>query len=284
MRPLTLLRWLPLFLAAWFAADAALSAQTRLVGTVRDENSEPIQGATVTAENADRTFTVTTDDNGNFGFVTLQAGNWIFTASAPGFTPDQQRQRLREVARNATVDFFLASGAYGERFGALATINAAELQEQLDVANALSADDLYDEAIVAYEAIAAMAPALTTVRLRLGDLYRQTERYTEAQEAYQAVLAAEVDLDLSLSRELLYSFAETRLALRGASEATGWYWRAHESDLAWSKPLLRLGELALEAGDQLDARRYLELAVEAEPGSDAQAAARTLLASMSAPR
>ena len=283
MRKIALLRWLPLFLAAWLAAEAAGSAQTRLVGIVRDENSDPIQGATITAESQDRTFTATTDRGGNFGFITLRPGNWIFTASAPGFTPAQQRRRVRDLARNPSVDFFLARGAYGERFGALADLDAADLQERLQAAEALSAGGRHDEAIVAYEAVAAMAPALTTVRLKLGDLYLRTERYDEAQEAYQAILAAEVDLDLTLSRRLFYSFGETRLALRGATEAIGWYWRAHESDPAWSKPLLKLGELALEAGDQSAARRYLQLAVEAEPGSDAQAAARALLADLSAP-
>ncbi len=282
MRPTALLRWLPLFLAAWLAAETVVSAQTRLLGIVRDENSDPIPGATVTAESADRTFTVTTDRGGNFGFVTLRAGNWIFTASAPGFTPAQQRRRVRELVRNPSVDFFLARGAYGQRFGALAGVDSVALQEQLQAAEALSAGGQDDEAIVAYEAVAAMAPALTTVRLKLGDLYLRTERYTEAQEAYQAILAAEADLDLTLSRELFYSFGETRLALRSATEAAGWYWRAHESDPAWSKPLLKLGELALEAGDQSEARHFLLLAIEAEPGSDAQATARALLAEIPA--
>ena len=283
MRQIAVLRWLPLFVAAWLAAETAVSAQTRLVGIVRDENSDPIQGATVTAENVDRTFTATTDEGGNFGFITLRPGNWILTASAPGFTPTQQRQRVRAVARNPSVDFFLARGAYGQRFGALAGVDSVALQDQLQAAEALSAGGQDDEAIVAYEAVAAMAPALTTVRLKLGDLYLRTERYTEAEEAYQAILAAEADLDLTLSRELFYSFGETRLALQSATEATGWYWRAHESDPAWSKPLLKLGELALEAGDQSAARHFLLLAIEAEPGSDAQATARALLAEIPAP-
>ena len=283
MRQIAVLRWLPLFVAAWLAAETAVSAQTRLVGIVRDENSDPIQGATVTAENVDRTFTATTDEGGNFGFITLRPGNWILTASAPGFTPTQQRQRVRAVARNPSVDFFLARGAYGQRFGALAGVDSVALQDQLQAAEALSAGGQDDEAIVAYEAVAAMAPALTTVRLKLGDLYLRTERYTEAEEAYQAILAADADLDLTLSRELFYSFGETRLALQSATEATGWYWRAHESDPAWSKPLLKLGELALEAGDQSEARHFLLLAIEAEPGSDAQATARALLAEIPAP-
>ena len=288
MRQIALLRWLPLFVAAWLAAEMAVSAQTRLVGIVRDENQDPIQGATVTADNGMQTFTATTDEGGNFGFITLRPGMWILIASAPGFTSIWQRELVRaavpwEMQRNPSVDFFLPRGAYGQRFGALAYVDSVALQDQLQAAEALSAGGQDGEAIVAYEAVAAMAPALTMVRLKLGDLYLRTERYTEAEEAYQAILAAEADLDLTLSRELFYSFGETRLALQSATEAAGWYWRAHESDPAWSKPLLKLGELALEAGDQSAARHFLLLAIEAEPGSDAQATARALLAEIPAP-
>ena len=283
MRQIALLRWLPLFVAAWLAAETVVSAQTRVVGIVRDENQDPIQGATVTAENVMQTFTATTDEGGNFGFVTLRPGMWILVASAPGFTSIWQRQLVRAMERNPSVNFFLPRGAYGQRFGALAYVDSVALQDQLQAAEALSAGGQDDEAIVAYEAVAAMAPALTTVRLKLGDLYLRTERYTEAEEAYQAILAAEADLDLTLSRELFYSFGETRLALQSATEAAGWYWRAHESDPAWGKPLLKLGELALEASDQSAARHFLLLAIEAEPGSDAQATARALLAEIPAP-
>ena len=283
MRTTTPFRWPLLLVAVWLGAEATTLAQTRLVGTVRDENSNPIQGATVTAENVDRTFTATTDEDGDFGFVTLRAGNWIFTASAPGFTPAQQRQRVRELARNAAVDFFLARGATGERFGAVAHIGAAELQTQLEAAEELYAGGNYADAIVAYEEITTLVPALTTVKLKLGDAYLRTERYADAETAFEAVLAAELDLDLTLSRQLFFSFGEVRRGQGNAVESMGWYWRAHESDAAWSQPLLALGRIALDGGDRAEARRYLQLAVEAEPGSEAQIAATALLAEIAGP-
>ena len=277
----------PLFsvcVAFWLTANAITFGQTRVVGTVRDEGNRPIQGASVTAENGTRSFTATTDSGGNFGFVTLRPGNWVFTAKALGFTPGQVHRRVREIARNPEVDLFLARGAYGERFGALANVKSTDLQEQLQQAEELYAAERYLEAITAYEKLSVMVPALTTLKLKIGHSYLNIAQYAEAQKAYQGVLAAKLDLDLSLNRELFYNFGETQLALQGAESAVGWYWRAHETDPAWSKPLLKLGEIALAAGDQAEGRRYLQLAVEAEPGSKEQSVATAMLKRLSQPR
>ena len=284
MRATATFRLLPLFVTLWLVTNATVIAQTRVFGVVRDENSNPIQGASVTAENGDLTFIATTDADGNFGFVTLRQGYWVFTASAPGFTPAQVRRSVRgDVAhlgwtRNLDVNLFLAHGAYGERFGALAHVDSVDLQAQLQAAEELYGTEQYSAAIPVYEELSMLVPALTTLKLKLGDAYLKTEQYAKAQQAYQAILAAEVNLDPSLSRELIYNFGETRLALQGAENAVGWYWRAHETDLAWSKPLLKLGEISLAAGHQAEAQRYLQMAIEAEPGSEAQATASALLA------
>ena len=150
-------------------------------------------------------------------------------------------------------------------------------------AEELYSAERYLEAVAAYEKLSVMVPALTTLKLKIGDSYLNIAQYAEAQKAYQGVLAAELDLDLSLNRELLYNFGETQLALEGAERAVGWYWRAHETDPAWSKPLLKLGEIALAAGDQSEGRRYLQMAIEAEPGSQEQFVATAMLKQLSQP-
>ncbi|MEC9302593.1 MAG: carboxypeptidase regulatory-like domain-containing protein [Acidobacteriota bacterium] len=283
MQTITNFRLFSACVAFWLTTSAVAFGQTRVVGTVRDEINRPIQGASVTAENGTRSFTATTDSGGNFGFITLRPGNWIFTAKALGFTPAQLHRRVREIARNPEVNLFLARGAYGERFGALANVKSTELQEQLQQAEELYSAERYLEAVAAYEKLSVMVPALTTLKLKIGDSYLNIAQYAEAQKAYQGVLAAELDLDLSLNRELLYNFGETQLALEGAERAVGWYWRAHETDPAWSKPLLKLGEIALAAGDQSEGRRYLQMAIEAEPGSQEQFVATAMLKQLSQP-
>ena len=66
MRATATFRLLPLFVTLWLVTNATVIAQTRVFGVVRDENSNPIQGASVTAENGDLTFIATTDADGNF--------------------------------------------------------------------------------------------------------------------------------------------------------------------------------------------------------------------------
>jgi tetratricopeptide (TPR) repeat protein len=96
------------------------------------------------------------------------------------------------------------------------------------------------------------------VNLKLGHAYFQNESYEEAQIAYQMIL--ENDLDSSIAREVYCNFGDIRLAVGMTDEAQGWYWKAHNTDLAWSKPLLKLGQVALATENRESARMFLESA------------------------
>ena len=78
-------------LAALFVVALAgtSAAQTgRVGGVVKDEQGNPIKGATITAENpaaSPSSFTATTDDKGRFSIIGLKSGQWSFAAMAPGF-------------------------------------------------------------------------------------------------------------------------------------------------------------------------------------------------------
>ena len=77
--------------AALIVAAVPAMAQTgRIGGTVKDQNNQPLKGATITAENPNASpssFTATTDDRGRYSIIGLRAGSWKITASAPGFQP-----------------------------------------------------------------------------------------------------------------------------------------------------------------------------------------------------
>ena len=60
-------------------------------------------------------------------------------------------------------------------------------------------------------------------------------------------------------------------------EAQGWYWKAHNTDVAWSKPLLKLGRVALATENRESARMFLEMAITSEPNSTESAEAKLLL-------
>lgn len=256
-------------------------AQSRVVGTVLDEDGQPIPNATVVAANPPRTFTATADKHGNFGFITLSEGNWTFTVRAPGFTPSQARLAVHSVIRNPTLKFSLERGAAGPEGGPLAEVDSVQLQDRLTEAEAAVGDGRYGDAIRLYEAIADEVPTLTTVNLKLGHAYFANRQYDKAQAAYDAAL--ENDLDPAVSREVFFALGEIRLNRDERSEAERWYWRAHTVDPAWSKPLLKLGRMALSAGDEPGARRYLEMAAAAEPGSEENARAHALLEQLDNP-
>ena len=293
MRHLFRTRVIASLVVLWLGGVATAFGQPRRqVGTVRDEGGRPIHGATVTAESADTSFTTTTDEDGHFGFVTLVADVWIFTVRAPGFTPSQRTTRVRNLrstiatqsrnVRNPPLEFALARGAIGLGVASLAGVDTSELQEKLQSAATAHSEGRYDEAIRTYREIVTRAPALTMVNLKLARAYLENGNYEEAQTAYQFVM--ESDLEPSIGRDVFYDFGDIRLTAQNTEEARGWYWKAHNVDPAWSKPLLKLGRIALSASDLATARMYLEMAVDAEPGSAESGEARALLAELNEPR
>ncbi len=61
-----------------FGIAATAAAQPgRVGGIVRDENGDPVKGATITAENENigSSFTATTDDKGRFTLIGLRGGD-----------------------------------------------------------------------------------------------------------------------------------------------------------------------------------------------------------------
>ena len=72
---------------------SAAAAQGRVNGVVKDDDGQPIKGATVTAENENigGSHTASTDDKGRFSIIGLRPGQWTFIAVAPGHGADGGR-------------------------------------------------------------------------------------------------------------------------------------------------------------------------------------------------
>src|SRR5918997_3538614 len=101
--------------AALIVSALPAAAQTgRVGGTIKDNNGQPIKGATVVAENpasSPSSFTATTDDRGRFSIIGLRSGNWKITASAPGFQPSAGQVPIKTIGTpNPPLDFTLAPG------------------------------------------------------------------------------------------------------------------------------------------------------------------------------
>jgi tetratricopeptide (TPR) repeat protein len=293
------------------ALAAGAWAQTgRVGGLVKDENGQPIKGATITAdnENIGQSFTASTDDKGRFTMIGLRAGLWRFIAQAPGYGPDGGTAPIRMGTPNPPLTFSLKKTG-NANFGALGGIAAKDLQTDLSAADALFNQHKWDESIVAYRSISTKAPALLVVNLQIAAAYRNKKDYDAAIAAYNDLLkidpgnekahvgisqteiergnnqAAERALQTAAEtagagREVYYSLAEIKLAKGETDEAVRWYEKAAAADPAWGKPLYKLAQAAVNKGDAGAARRFFGRVLAVDPLSSEAAEAKTALASL----
>jgi thioredoxin-like negative regulator of GroEL len=306
---------LPLFraaLAALFVAACAsgVAAQTgRVGGTVKDESGQPIKGATVTAENPNASpssFTATTDDKGRFSIIGLRGGQWTFTAQAPGFGPESGKMNVQTIGQpNPPLTFTMKKGASGPA-SALGSMAAKDLQAELAAADQLYNAQKWDDAIAAYRAIMAKAPALSVINLQIAAAYRNKKDYDGAIAAYNDLLktdpnndkakigigmtnlekgdlaAAESTLQTaadspSPTREVYYNLGEVKFAKGQTDEAAKWYEKAVEKDPTWGKPLFKLALVQLNKGDKEGTIKAMEKVIAADPMSTEATQAKAVI-------
>ena len=286
------------------------AAQTgRIGGTVKDTNGQPIKGATVVAENpasAPSSFTATTDDRGRYSMIGLKAGSWKVTASAPGFSPSGGNVPIKTIgAPMPPVDFTLAPGASGPS-GALAGVNTKELQGELAKADSMIAAKDYAGAIGVYEGMVAKVPALTSLYLQIGGLYRNQKQYDQAIETYKKVPDGDTNADkakieigmtllekndlpgaeaalmavaqsTSANKEVFYNLGEVKFAKGETDEAVKYYERASQIDPNWGKPLFKLGLAKLQKADTAGTLEIMNKLIQVDPNSQEAAQAKALI-------
>jgi tetratricopeptide (TPR) repeat protein len=292
------------------ATVASAAAQVgRIGGTVKDEAGQPLKGATVTAENPDaspNSFTATTDDKGRFSIIGLRSGAWVFTAQAPGFAPEAGRMNVQSVgAPNPPLTFALKKGAAAAA-GALAGINAKDLQAELVSADLLYNSQRWDESIAAYRAIVEKAPSVTSIHLQIAAACRNKKDYDCALAAYNNMLKVDATNDKALvgigmtnlekgdmeaadttltkaaggpnpTREVFYNLGEVKFAKGHIDEAAAWYERSVAADPTWGRPVLKLALVAVNKGDKTGAIALAEKAMALDPRSPDAATAAALI-------
>lgn len=297
-------------LVALVVAAAPAAAQTgRIGGTVRDQNNQPLKGATVTAENpsaSPSSFTATTDGNGRYSIIGLRAGQWRITASAPGFQASSGNVGVKTIgAPMPPIDFVLAPGAAGPT-GALAGVNTKELQAELQAAMDMANSGQHDAAIAAYNAIIAKTPALTLIHGQIAIVQRLKKDYDGAIESYKKVIAAdpnndrakidigmtylekgdfaaaetallEVASSVNANREVYYNLGEVKFAKGETDEAVKYYQRAVDMDATWGKPLFKIGLASLQKADTAGAIAIMEKVIAVDPNSAEAAQAKALI-------
>ncbi|OLC46198.1 MAG: hypothetical protein AUH43_14550 [Acidobacteria bacterium 13_1_40CM_65_14] len=274
-------------LAALFIAALATTtaAQTgRVGGTVKDDAGQAIKGATITAENPNASpssFTATTDDKGRFSIIGLRTGRWTFTAQAPGFAPESGGLNVQTIgAPNPPLTFTLRKGATAGPSSALGSLAAKDLQAELGAADALYNSQKWDEAITAYRAIMAKAPALSVINLQIAAVYRNKKEYDNAIAAYNELLKADPTNDKAKigigmtnlekgdlaaaedtltkaaeganpTREVFYNLGEVKFAKGQIDDAAKYYQKAADMDATWGKPLFKLALVELNKLGQI---------------------------------
>jgi carboxypeptidase family protein/TonB-dependent receptor-like protein len=106
-------------------------------GTVRDANGAAVPNATVTATNPQRSWTVTTDDQGVYEFQQLPPGDYVVSANASGFSETKREGVPVELGRTiqANIDLKVA--------GTAASVNVTTNEEPLvDVSSTKTATNV----------------------------------------------------------------------------------------------------------------------------------------------
>jgi Flp pilus assembly protein TadD len=296
-----------IFVAA--LASAAFAQTGRVGGIVKDEGGQPLKGATITAENPNASpssFTATTDDKGRFSIIGLKTGSWTFSAQAPGFAPETGKMNVQTIgAPNPPLTFTLKKGGGGPT-SALGSTAAKDLQADLSTADLLYNSQKWDEAITAYRAIMAKAPALSVINLQIAAAYRNKKDYDGAIAAYNELLkidpnndkakvgigmtnlekgdlvAAEETLQRaaespSPTREVFYNLGEVKFAKGDNDGATKWYQKAVDTDATWGKPLFKLALVQLNKGDKEGTIKAMEKVIAVDPMSPEAAQAKAVI-------
>jgi tetratricopeptide (TPR) repeat protein len=297
-----------LFVAA--VASGAAAQTGRVGGTVKDEAGQPINRATITAENpsaSPSSFTATTDDKGRFSIIGLRNGSWTFSAQAPGYAQESGRMNVQTIgAPNPPLTFTLKKGGPPGAAGALGGLAAKDLQADLAAADLLYNTQKWDDAIAAYRGIMTKAPSLSVINLQIAAAYRNKKDYDGAIAAYNNLLKADPNNDKakvgigmtnlekgdlpaaeatlsraaegqSPTREVFYNLGEVKFAKGDTDEAAKWYQKAADTDPTWGKPIFKLGLVALNRGDKDGTIRMMEKVIAADPTSPEAAQAKTVI-------
>ena len=301
------------FRAGIVAASFLLLAQTalaqmgtgRVSGTVDDQEGNPIEGATVTAQSGDsgRVLEATTDARGRWAILGFRSRAYDFSVQAPGFMPYNYQAPMRQAGKNADMDLVLERAQMGRSAGTGGGL-IAEAQE-------LHQAGRFDEALSMYDEVLTADPTVYQINLNRAAVLRELGRPDEAKSAYQLVLdqdagnaaalvslgemaMADQDMDGALehweaavdstSDEVIpYNVAQISFQNGETEKAIEYYMIAADRRADWAEPYVQMGIVYLNMGDFPAATEQFEMAIEVEPDSAAATQAQAMLDALPKP-
>jgi tetratricopeptide (TPR) repeat protein len=305
-----------MILIVLFSAASALAqagrGTARLAGVVVDLNGKPIPAAKIVItfkreENVKKE--TTSDKNGEWGFIGIGTGDWVVTASAPGFEPASQACYVSQLAKNPKVTIKLRKAA--QESGVIQDEASFAL---LDEANLYYKDGKYDTALALFQEFLDKNPKAYQVLLSIGDCYREKEDYENAIKTYNNLIEqAKADsamgkemtakalaaiglcylrqnnleeaqkyfkqsLDTSPQDEnLAYNVGEIYFSNQKIDEALIYFELAAKIKPDWPDPYLKLGYVYLNKGDMCKAVEYFDQFLKLEPDTERSAQVQNIM-------
>jgi tetratricopeptide (TPR) repeat protein len=306
-----LMIFIVLFSAAGAQAQAGRGV-ARLGGVVVDPEGKPIPSAKVVLafvkdENVKKE--TTSNKNGEWGFMGIGTGDWMITASAPGFEPASQGCYVSQLEKNPKMIIKLKRE--GKAPGLVPDQASITLLEQ---ANQFYKDGKYDAALALFQQFLDKNPAVYQAILNIGDCYREKEDYQNAIKNYLVVIEqAKADsamgkdmtakaqaaiglcylrqkdfeeaqkyfkesLDTSPQDEYLaYNVGEIYFSNQKIDEALAYFELAAKIKPDWPDPYLKMGYAYLNKGDMSRAVEYFEKFLKLEPNTERSAQVQNII-------
>ena len=263
-------------------AAPAVAQIGRIVGQAVDEDGNPMEGVTITAESVSGDFRAagfetTTGDDGRFSIIGLISGQWNFRAEVEGYTPVEGPWAITQ-GRNMPIAFTLIrirhplELALGE--SVLEGLDPAAVEAELAQADAAFNAQQFDQAVAGYDALLAKVPRFTALHVRIGDAHRHNRAYHAAIASYERALADapnNADARAGLERAALEAEIDAADAAFNAQrwdDAIAGY-RALLGRLSQAGLLrVRIGNALAEQGDHAGAIASYERVLEDDPNTD----------------
>ena len=296
MRNRYLLFHVLVILAVGASVAPAQMGTGRVTGSALATDGQPIEGAVITATNADgKTLEATSGSNGNWAILGFRSGMYDFTVVAEGYSPQAYKQQVRS-GRNPPMNFVLEPVRQGQAGGGTSMLGEA---------NELFANGQYAEALAKYEEFIVTDPMTYQVYYNIGGVYRELGDHEKAIAAYEKVLAEEpmhtgslIGIgDVKVQQQAFdeavvyfekaigqtedaivpFNVAEIYFSRGETDKAIELYTLAAERKPDWQEPLLKLAYANLNKGDMDAAKTALEACVAVAPDTvEGQTAAQML--------
>ena len=263
MRRLDFTRSMLAALVVWLVGAAALAQDWRgagrIQGMVVDEAGQPIQGATLKANCAERGggTTIQSNKKGEWVLGGVVGCNWAFDVSAAGYETLQIAIRLpSESARLAPVKIPLKKAKAAGAGGA-----SPELQALASKADAAYKEGRFADARAEYEKLLAVRPDLApTIHQQIGFAYVQEKQYAQAVESLEKVLAVDPQ-NVQIRAIAAQAALEGRMVDKGRALLAG----LDESQIQSADVFFNMGINFFNAGETADAIAYFGKAIAKDP-------------------